>query len=49
MRVWWAQVTLMPDEIRITVFNSGTWNGLNTLIPKGGQVEPISTLGDNLA
>lgn len=47
--MWWAQVTLIPDEIRITVFNNGTWNGLNTLIPKGGQVEPISTLGDKLA
>ena len=48
MSVWWAQVTLIPEEIKITVFNKGTWNGLNTLIPKGGQIDPISTLGDKL-
>ena len=30
------------------VFNKGTWKGLNTLIPKGGHIEPISTLGGNL-
>jgi len=30
------------------VFNRGTWKGLNTWIPKGGQTLPISTLGDNL-
>jgi len=30
------------------VFNNGTWNGLNTLIPKGGQIEPISIFGDKL-
>ena len=41
-------MTLIPEEIKITVFNKGTWNGLNTLIPKGGQIDPISTLGDKL-
>jgi hypothetical protein len=30
------------------VFNKGTWNGLNTKIPKGGQLFPISILGDKL-
>jgi|TARA_B110001452_G_scaffold261310_1_gene259970 hypothetical protein len=30
------------------VLRSGTWKGLNTLIPKGGHNLPISTLGDNL-
>ena len=30
------------------MFNKGTWNGLNTLIPKGGHTAPTSTLGDNL-
>ena len=41
-------MTLIPEDNKITVFNKGTWKGLNTLIPKGGQIEPISMLGDNL-
>ena len=49
IRAWWAHVTLIPDEIRMIVFNNGTWNGLKTLIPKGGHIEPRSTLGDSLA
>ena len=49
INAWCAQVTLIPDEIKMIVFSSGTWNGLNTLIPKGGHIEPTSILGDNLA
>ena len=30
------------------MFNKGTWNGLKTLIPKGGQTDPTSILGDKL-
>ena len=30
------------------MFNKGTWNGLKTLIPKGGQIDPTSILGDKL-
>ena len=48
IREWWAQVTLIPDEIKIIVFNKGTWKGLKTLIPKGGQREPTSILGESL-
>ena len=48
INAWWAQVTLIPEEINTIVFNSGTWKGLKTLIPKGGHTEPTSTLGDNL-
>ena len=38
----------MPEEISTMVFNKGTWKGLNTLIPNGGQTDPTSILGDNL-
>jgi hypothetical protein len=41
-------VTLTPEEIKMTVFNKGTWKGLKTLIPNGGHIAPISTFGDNL-
>ena len=30
------------------MFNNGTWNGLKTLMPKGGQTDPTSIFGDNL-
>ena len=32
----------------MTVFSRGTWNGLNTFTPNGGQVDPISTFGERL-
>jgi hypothetical protein len=41
-------VTETPDEIRMIVFNKGTWIGQNILIPEGGQINPISIVGDNL-
>jgi len=48
IREWWAQITLTPNEIKIIVFNRGTWKGLNATIPKGGHSEPTSTFGANL-
>lgn len=41
------QDTVAPDESRTTVFNSGTWKAESERRPRGGQHEPISTLGDN--
>ena len=34
---WCAQVTAVPDSSRISVFISGSWNGLNVWTPSGGQ------------
>ena len=31
------------------IFNKGIFNGFKTFIPKGGQTEPKTTLGDKLA
>jgi len=45
---WCDQVTVAPDARRIAVFNSGIWNGLNGVIPVGGQQFPISTVGESL-
>jgi hypothetical protein len=45
---WWAQVTVAPEDSKIVVFKSGIWNGLKGLIPRGGQIMPISTVGANL-
>jgi hypothetical protein len=42
---WWDQVTVSPEEIKIIVFIRGISNGLNGLIPNGGQYCPISILG----
>jgi len=43
---WWAHVTEHPERSKIIVFNNGTSQGLNTAIPWGGQVTPISTAGE---
>ena len=45
---WWAQVTVHPDKSKIRVFKSGISQGLNTWIPLGGHIEPISTVGAKL-
>jgi len=47
-RLWCAHVTVTPDASRIAVFSSGTCRGLNGWIPVGGQVDPISIVGDSL-
>ena len=39
---------MTPDESSTAVFNKGTRKGLSGFIPVGGQVTPISTLGDRL-
>lgn len=48
MIAWWAQVTLTPEDTSTIVFNKGTWNGLKTTKPNGGQTPPNSTLGASL-
>lgn len=47
--IWWLQVTVKPDNNKIKVFNNGIFKGFNTFIPKGGQIEPNSILGERLA
>lgn len=49
MIAWWDHEIVNPDEIRIRVFNKGISKGLKVEIPLGGQIRPISILGDNLA
>jgi len=46
--LWWAQVTLTPEDKRITVFNNGTPKGLKDKIPKGGHSLPSSTFTASL-
>ena len=47
-RPWCAHVTVTPQANRIAVFSKGTCIGLNGWIPVGGQVDPSSTVSDNL-
>jgi hypothetical protein len=42
---WCDHVTVAPDEISIAVFNSGTSNGFKTVIPTGGQIDPMLMSG----
>jgi hypothetical protein len=44
-RLWWAHVTLIPEERSTTVLRSGTEKASNPTMPTGGQVEPNSTAG----
>lgn len=44
MRAWCAQVTVTPEESKITVLSKGTPNALKGRIPFGGQALPNSTL-----
>ena len=39
---------MTPDANRTEVFNNGTLNGFNGVIPDGGQVHPISGVGSRL-
>ncbi len=48
IKLWWAHVTVTPEDKRIAVFSSGIWKGLKIWIFKGGQIFPISIVGDNL-
>ena len=45
---WWAQVTVIPEESKITVLRRGIWKGFIAWIPRGGQMFPISIVGANL-
>lgn len=45
---WWDQVTVQPDNNKMSVFKKGISHGFKTLIPFGGQIEPISTVGAKL-
>lgn len=47
-RAWWAQVIVIPDEIKMIVLSKGIWNGLKGKIPLGGQIKPNSTAGARL-
>jgi hypothetical protein len=44
----WAQVTVTPDDNKITVFHSGKPQGFNVQILKGGQIKPTPIAGDKL-
>lgn len=46
--LWWAHVTEQPDSNSIIVFRKGTSQGLNTTIPFGGHIEPMSIDGARL-
>jgi hypothetical protein len=45
----WAHVTLIPEESNIIVLSNGRPHGFKTLIPLGGQIQPIAIEGDKLA
>ena len=44
----WAQVTVTPEDNKITVFHKGKPQGSNDVIPCGGHVQPIPMDGDNV-
>ena len=48
IKLWWAQVTVIPEASKIAVFNKGIWNGLNEIIPAGGHDAPNSIAGERL-
>jgi hypothetical protein len=41
---WCAQVTVVPEVSRISVFSSGKCHGLNTSVPSGGQSPPVNSV-----
>lgn len=43
---WWDHVTVNPEEIKIMVLRRGISKGLKGIMPRGGQVCPISIDGD---
>lgn len=45
---WWAQVTVIPEESKISVLSKGIWKGFIAIIPIGGQILPISIFGERL-
>jgi len=47
IKFWWHQVKEAPEVNNTKVFANGISQGSKAWIPKGGQVEPNSTLGAN--
>lgn len=45
-KLWWDQVREAPEDRRIAVLSSGTPHGWMGVMPVGGQVIPISAVGD---
>jgi len=48
MILWWVHVTVIPEDNKIIVLSNGISNGLKVLTPNGGQIRPISIVGDKL-
>lgn len=48
IKLWWAQVTVIPEARSTAVFRSGTSKGSSGLIPVGGQHPPSSGVGARL-
>lgn len=46
--LWWAHVTVTPDDKRTAVFSKGTANGFRGVIPVGGHIHPSSGVGASL-
>jgi len=46
--LWCDHVIVTPEERSTAVFSSGTRKGFSGVIPVGGQVTPISTVGARL-
>jgi len=46
IKEWWANVTVTPDDNKITVLSNGNSKGLIASIPIGGHWAPNSTVGD---
>lgn len=46
--LWWAHVTVTPDERSTAVLRRGTLKGSKGVIPVGGQQPPISGVGARL-
>jgi hypothetical protein len=44
----WAAVIVTPEDNKIIVFHSGNPQALTVVIPTGGQIQPIPTLGDSV-
>ena len=48
IKALWAHVILIPEDNKITVFNSGKPHGFKTSIPTGGQTHPNAVEGIRL-
>lgn len=44
---WWHHVTETPEDTNKMVFKKGIPIGSKHVIPKGGQLDPISIAGDS--